>query len=57
MYREIFDLLFHPGDFFTLKQHEEIRFFIPAVIVAIGGIVTFLSPLIVIAFTCGRDIS
>ena len=57
MYREITGLLFHPGDFFTQKQHEEIRFLNPAVIVAIGGIVTFLSPLLEVAFTRGGDIS
>ena len=57
MYREMTGLLFHPGDFFTMKQHEEIRFFSPVVIVGIGGIVTFLSPLLEVAFTRGGDIS
>jgi hypothetical protein len=56
MYREITGLLFHPGIFFTQKQHEEIHFLIPAVIVAIGGMVTFLSPLLEVAFTRGGDI-
>jgi hypothetical protein len=57
MYLEIFGLLFHPGDFFTRKQNEETSLFIPAVIVGIGGIVNFLSPLLERAFTHGGDIS
>lgn len=57
MYQEISKLLFHPGDFFIRKQNEEISLFIPAVIVGIGGIVNFLSPLLQRAFTHGGDIS
>jgi hypothetical protein len=57
MYREIIDLLFHPGEFFTRKQNEVISLFIPAVIIGIGGIVNFLSPLLERAFAHGGDIS
>jgi len=57
MYREITGLLFHPGDFFARKQHEEIRLFVPAVILGIAGMMNFLSPLLEQLFTRGGDIS
>ncbi|OPX62862.1 MULTISPECIES: Yip1 family protein [unclassified Methanoregula] len=56
MYQEISGLLFHPDGFFARKQNEEIHLLIPAVIVGIGSIVTFLSPVLEVAVTRG-DIS
>jgi hypothetical protein len=46
MYQEIIDLLFHPGIFFERRNREKISLVIPAIIVGIGGVVSFLSPLI-----------
>jgi len=57
MYPEIAGLLFHPDGFFARKQHEEIRLLVPAVIVGIGGIVNFLSPLPTVAVTRREDLS
>jgi hypothetical protein len=56
MYQEIIDLLYHPDIFFERRNKEKIDLVIPAIIVAIGGIVTFLSPLLEVAFTRGGDI-
>jgi hypothetical protein len=45
MFQGIIELLFHPDVFFSRKQNEEIRLVIPAIIVGIGGIVSFITPL------------
>jgi len=57
MYQEISGLLFHPDGFFARKQNEEIHLLVPAVIVGIGGIVNFLSPLLTVAVTRREDVS
>jgi hypothetical protein len=45
MFQGIIELLFHPDVFFSRKQNEEISLVIPAIIVGIGGIVSFITPL------------
>jgi len=57
MFQGIIELLFHPDVFFSRKQTEEIRLVIPAIIVGIGGIVSFITPWTQRAFTDGGDIS
>jgi hypothetical protein len=57
MFQGIIELLFHPDVFFSRKQHEEIRLVIPAIIVGIGGIVSFITPLTERAFSNGGDLS
>jgi hypothetical protein len=57
MFQGIIELLFHPDVFFSGKQHEEIRLVIPAIIVGIGGIVSFITPLTERALSNGGDIS
>jgi hypothetical protein len=56
MYQEIIDLLFHPGIFFERRNKENISLLIPAIIVGIGGMVSFLSPMIERAFIHGGDL-
>jgi len=57
MIKEAADLLFHPRIFFRQKNQESPGLLVPAVIVGIGGVVTYLSPLLVVAVTRGGDIS
>jgi hypothetical protein len=57
MYQEITNLLFHPDIFFEQKNREKIGLVIPAIIVGIGGIVSFLSPLTERAVLNNGDIS
>ena len=57
MFQGIGELLFHPDIFFSRKQHEEISLVIPAIIVGIGGIVSFITPLAQRAIINGGDLS
>ncbi len=57
MFHGIIELLFHPDVFFSRKQHEEIRLVIPAIIVGIGGMVSFITPLTQRAIIDGGDLS
>ena len=57
MFHGIIELLFRPDVFFSRKQHEKINFVIPAIIVGIGGIVSFITPLTQRAIIDGGDIS
>jgi hypothetical protein len=57
MYQEIIDLLFHPGIFFERRNKEKISLVIPAIIIGIGGVVNFLSPLAERAIIDGGDLS
>lgn len=57
MLKGIIELLFHPDLFFVRKQHEEIHLVIPVIIVGIGGIVSFITPLAERAFSNNGDIS
>jgi len=57
MYQEIIDLLFHPDIFFERRNKEKINLIIPAIIVGIGGIVSFITPMVQQVFIHGGDLS